>query len=121
MDGLVTEALNGGFDVISSKIHNSKILNNDDEFLNINVDGIDAILVGFDVQFNYYKLAFGSLVIQRGGYFFATDLDAFDMIGTRKGPGTGCMVSAIQNCTETKPVVFGKPSEKGIESLIEEH
>jgi len=31
------------------------------------------------------------------------------------------LVSALEKCTEIKPIVFGKPCELGIEHILEEH
>jgi len=63
MEGLITEALNAGFEVIPSKEHNEKLIKSDEDFLNLPINGIDGVIVGFDSQFNYYKLCFASLCI----------------------------------------------------------
>jgi len=121
MEGLAEEARDAGFEVVSSIEHNKKVISSDQEFLDLPVDGIQAVIVGFDINFNYYKLAFASMIIQNGGHFFATDQDGFDMIGKKKGPGCGALVSALQKATEVEPIVFGKPGTLGLEYIIQNH
>jgi phosphoglycolate phosphatase len=121
MEGLVEEAKTAGFNIISGSEHDGKTISTEEEFLELPVEGINAVLIGFDIMFNYYKLAFASMCIQNGGHFFATDSDGFDMIGKKKGPGCGAIVSAIEKATTIEPIIFGKPSSNAPETLIEIH
>lgn len=57
---------------------------------------IGAVVVGLDTKFSYQKLAMAVLQIQSGkAKFFATNDDAYDMVGGKRSPGAGAMVTAI--------------------------
>ncbi len=72
-----------------------------------------VVICGWDLDFNFYKLATASLYVQKnpGFLFLATNREAFDQMGDRTIPGNGAAVSAI--CTAlggVEPLCTGKPS-----------
>lgn len=121
--GLVEELEMAGYDVIGGPLHNGKIMS-DAEFVSLGNSGtlslIDAVVVGYDRGFNYYKLAFASLVFQCNPacIFVATNPDFHDRIGGKwLVPVNGCalsaVVSAINNSDIKKkiePIITGKPN-----------
>ena len=63
-----------------------------------------------DYNFNYYKLAFASLAIQRGAKFFASNPDHH--MQTKNGliPGGGSVVESVKIASGVDPIVTGKPN-----------
>jgi ribonucleotide monophosphatase NagD (HAD superfamily) len=58
---------------------------------------VSAVVVGLDTAFTYTKLCIASMYIQTAGCkFIATNDDAYDMVGGRKLPAAGAMVSSIK-------------------------
>jgi HAD superfamily hydrolase (TIGR01450 family) len=62
-DGIVTEAKKAGFEVIGGPSDDDKELFTEEDFVELEVEDVDTILVGLDMHFNYYKLAYGSLCL----------------------------------------------------------
>jgi 4-nitrophenyl phosphatase len=75
---------------------------------------VGAVLVGFDIDLNYRKLAQATthLRYNEGCLFYATNTDATYPLNGRLFPGTGTMVRAIETAVGRKPdLVFGKPNQ----------
>lgn len=79
---------------------------------------VGAVVVGLDVNINYYKIQYAQLCINSlpGCQFIATNLDATKPHGGQLHAGGGSMVGAIRGCTGREPIVVGKPS-----SLLVDH
>ena len=122
MEGLVEEATEAGFQVVGGPADNGKQMN-EKEFLELQTteQGIDAVLAGLDMNFNYYKLAYASTCIQKGALFFATNSDPFLRVGSLYMPGAGTMLGAIERATQKMPIVMGKPNTYSIDTIIELH
>jgi len=88
---------------------------------------VSAVIVGFDNEFNYSKLATASLYIRYnpGCKFVATNLDSGSIQGLKSSkflPGTGCIVHSVQiGCGREPDVVVGKPSSWWINHIIDSH
>jgi 4-nitrophenyl phosphatase len=79
----------------------------------------DYVVVGLDRQFTYEKLWRAQQAILHGAVFVATNRDGqFPIEGGEVTPGGGSMVAAIQTCTDTIPVVVGKPETHGLEAIL---
>ena len=91
---------------------------------------IQAVLVGLDTKFTYFKMQMAIFYIQTcGAKFFACNDDPFDMINGLKSPGAGAMVDSILNSLndpdgnplKERPPVLGKPNPFALELIREEH
>lgn len=122
MEGLVEEAQDAGFKIIGGPEDNTKRLMTENEFTQMPLEReIDAILVGFDMDFNYYKLVYASACLQKGARFFATNSDPYDMAGDMRLPTAGAMLASIQQASERTPLVMGKPNKYAIDLIVEQH
>jgi 4-nitrophenyl phosphatase len=77
--------------------------------------------MGFDLRFNYRKLAKANHYLRRnpGCHFFATNTDAQFPNAGLLYPGTGCFVSALSVACGQDPVVFGKPHPTMLECILD--
>lgn len=81
---------------------------------------IKGVVVGWDWDFNYYKLTYASLCLQRGAIFFATNNDGFDTKHGLRLPGGGSMVQCLVKASgDSSPLIIGKPNVKVIETIEE--
>jgi phosphoglycolate/pyridoxal phosphate phosphatase family len=120
-DGIVDEARKVGIEVYGGPSDDDKILNSEEDFLKMPILNVDAVVVGLDMHFNFFKLSHACACIERGAKFYATNDDAFDKIGDRKLPAAGGLVDFIQKVTGVKATVLGKPNRYAIDVLLEEH
>ncbi len=82
----------------------------------------DYVVVGWDRDFHYRKLAWAHQCIQHGAQFIATNRDAtYPDTGGRTLPGGGTMVAALQTCSGVEPQVVGKPSPYCFEILLRQY
>jgi len=122
MEGLEEETKEAGFQVFGGPEDNEKKLLTEHQFTQMPIEEkVDAILVGFDMDFNYYKLAHASACLQKGAKFFATNDDPYDMAGGMKLPVAGAMISCLEVSTGEKPMVLGKPNKYSIELIVQHH
>jgi phosphoglycolate/pyridoxal phosphate phosphatase family enzyme len=85
---------------------------------------VEAVVVGFDPCFNYYKLQYAQLCINNisNCRFVATNLDQVSHHTDQQlWVDAGAMVGALKACTNTKPVVVGKPSNFLIDYLVKKY
>ncbi|CAK8054902.1 TIGR01457 family HAD-type hydrolase [Eupransor demetentiae] len=85
------------------------------------VDNQDAdyVVMGLDRQFDYHKLTIGTLAIQAGAKFIATNADT--NLPSEKGmmPGAGSLVAAMQTATGQTPIIIAKPSLPIMEGALD--
>ncbi|KAI3988122.1 hypothetical protein MKX01_011911 [Papaver californicum] len=82
-------------------------------FLMEHDESVGAVVVGFDRNFNYYKVQYATLCIREnpGCLFIATNRDAVThLTDAQEWAGGGSMVGAIVGSTQREPIVVGKPS-----------
>jgi len=79
----------------------------------------DIVLVSLDQEMTYQKVATAMHLINEGAIFYATNRD--HILASENGwlPGGGVMVSAVETCTQKKPIVIGKPQPYMIEIAME--
>jgi phosphoglycolate/pyridoxal phosphate phosphatase family enzyme len=81
-----------------------------------NAQVVDAIVVGHDTDFTFRKLAIASNLLLRNpnALLVATNRDSFDLVGDdgRQIPGNGCMVQALEYCSQRRAINVGKPSRE---------
>ncbi len=80
----------------------------------------DFVVVGMDRHFTYHTLWRAQQVILRGATFVATNRDgSYPLEGGKEIPGGGAIVAAIEACTETTPLVIGKPQPYGLQAILD--
>lgn len=72
-------------------------------------DSINAVIVGLDVEIDYQKLSYASVLIQAGRRFLASNSDTYDPRPEGIFPGNGAIVEALITATGQQPEVIGKP------------
>lgn len=107
--GIIEELRAVGIEVLGEGDH-SKSMKPEDFPLETD-PRVKGVVVGWDWDFNYYKLTYASLCLQRGALFFATNNDGFDTKGGLRLPGGGSMVQCLVKASEMEPLIFGKPNE----------
>jgi phosphoglycolate phosphatase len=77
---------------------------------------IDGVVCGFDGSFDYSKICFASLALQKNknAFLCATNDDAFMKLGDYAMPGNGCLVNTLLYCLRSfskdrEYLVTGKP------------
>jgi 4-nitrophenyl phosphatase len=68
------------------------------------------VIVGWDRQLSYDKLAQATVHIRAGATFIATNPDRTWPSESSLLPGTGATVAALQAATDVQPILIGKPS-----------
>lgn len=87
----------------------------------INPD-IQGCICGYDDYINYFKIVYGSYVIQKTGIFFGTNYDSH--VALKNGlhsPGTYTFVSALETCAGLKATVVTKPDPRSLEIIMNDH
>jgi 4-nitrophenyl phosphatase len=74
------------------------------------VAGVDAVVVGLDLELTYGKLAVAAEAIRAGARFVATNRDPIYPQEHGFMPGAGSIVAAIAAATAVEPVSIGKPA-----------
>ena len=123
--GLVDELQRVGFEVVGGPDHNESQMT-DSVFVKLGNESsfrdIDAVVVGYDQHFNFYKLCCASLACQQNPncVFVATNDDQHDRIGGKwLIPANGCALEAVTHAvngldgqqSRMQPVVVGKPNK----------
>jgi 4-nitrophenyl phosphatase len=68
-----------------------------------------AVVVGFDRDLSWPKMAEAALAIQAGALFIGTNPDVSFPIEGGQAPGNGAIVLAIEAATAVAPIIVGKP------------
>jgi 4-nitrophenyl phosphatase len=74
-----------------------------------NPDEAQAVLVGFDRQCTWNKIAKAALAIQRGAKFIGTNPDVSFPIENGEVPGAGAILAALRESCGIQPTIIGKP------------
>ena len=85
---------------------------------------VEAVLVAFDVHFNYNKLykATSYLMKESCHYVATNDIEASATIGPmNRQPVTGAIVAAVNFAGRRKPLTIGKPHKHLMECIRTEH
>ena len=86
------------------------------------VDGgaaVDAVVIGFDHEFDWERMRIASNAVRDGARFIATNTDATYPTETGLGPGAGAIVAAVVTASGVQPTVAGKPHEPMARLLVE--
>jgi HAD superfamily hydrolase (TIGR01450 family) len=73
------------------------------------IAGVDAVVAGLDLEFNYARLAVAADAIRAGARFVATNRDPIYPMEHGLMPGAGAVVAAIEAASGVTPISLGKP------------
>ncbi len=79
---------------------------------------VDAVVVGWDREITYAKIARAARAIHNGAKFIATNLDPTYPTPHGLLPGAGSIVAAIATAGLSKPIVAGKPGQAIADLLV---
>ncbi|MDA8195927.1 MAG: HAD-IIA family hydrolase [Actinomycetota bacterium] len=80
---------------------------------------VDAVVVGWDREITYSKIARAAKAIHNGAKFIATNLDPTYPTPQGLLPGAGSIVAAIATAGLKKPIVAGKPGQAMADLLVQ--
>jgi 4-nitrophenyl phosphatase len=79
------------------------------ELVATDADSADYVVVGWDIELTWNKLATAALLIQRGAGFVGTNPDVNYPTERGPAPGNGAQLAALETTTGIAPIVTGKP------------
>lgn len=80
----------------------------------------DYVIVSFDREFNFKKLATAVRLVSRGVQFIATNPDRALRLEHGISPGTGSLVAAVQAATGIAPLIIGKPERRIFDMVLKD-
>lgn len=97
MEGICQELEEYGIQYVhATKLHNEGPTVTAEIFREMEIEeGIGAVVCGIDYDYNYRKICYASLCVQKGAIFMATNRDNYIKLGDRYMPGGGCCVDGI--------------------------
>jgi HAD superfamily hydrolase (TIGR01450 family) len=108
-EGLMHEMRDAGLAILPSADAAATWAANDRN-AGVAVGGVDAVVVGLDLELTYGKLAVAAEAIRAGARFVATNRDPIYPQEHGFMPGAGSIVAAIAAATAVEPVSIGKPA-----------
>jgi 4-nitrophenyl phosphatase len=82
---------------------------------------VGAVVVGVDLQLNYFKLCQATTYIRSGATFLLTNPDAtFPMFGT-VFPAAGSVAAAVSRASGVQPLLMGKPGPYMMNVILARH
>jgi len=88
------------------------------EFQKCETTGIDAVVVGGDNSFNFYKMSYGSLCLQNGAKFIVSDNDPTFRFHGYNFPSSAFSSYPLELISEKEPIVVGKPSPLALDIIM---
>ncbi|MGH9292200.1 MAG: HAD-IIA family hydrolase [Acidimicrobiales bacterium] len=83
------------------------------------LEGVDAVVVGFDMQFDFARLAAATTALRAGARLVATNDDATFPSTGGVLPGAGAFVAAVSTAGGATAIVAGKP-HRAVAELVAE-
>jgi phosphoglycolate phosphatase len=121
--GICDELESFGVKASGSSKDNALHVMNESEFRKIDTGDVDAVVVGWDRSFNFYKLCFASLCLQANDHclFVATNKDSANKVDEKKFmPVGGCMVACLEKAIGREAYVAGKPSTSVVDKIMKD-
>jgi len=76
------------------------------------VDGVQAVVMGFDREISWMKMTEASIAIQSGAIFVGTNPDLSFPFERGQAPGAGAFIKGVQLTTGVEPIIIGKPESR---------
>ncbi|KAL4426912.1 hypothetical protein ABPG74_012912 [Tetrahymena malaccensis] len=129
MPGIVEEFRNHNIDILDSEEHNQKKITDhkDVEFMEID-KSINAVVLGYNYNINYYKMCYASLLIQenKAQFFASEDTPLIKFRNGRYMPSVGTLTQALTYGLREKfpnsvqKVNLSKPSEYALLQFVKD-
>lgn len=85
-------------------------------------ESVSCVLIGFDIDFNYKKLAKAFTYLRDPTtLFIATNSDLTYPCNGTVFPGTGALVSTLSSSSGRQPVIVGKPMQTMMDVIIQKY
>jgi phosphoglycolate/pyridoxal phosphate phosphatase family enzyme len=99
-----------------------KSLKTVEDFSSFDVESdIDAVVIAYDVNFDYYAALYCSACLQNGAAFIGLNADRFFIFGKMRIPASGCSLRFLETATGKQAEIIGKPLSFMFELIAEEH
>jgi 4-nitrophenyl phosphatase len=121
MPGLKKILIETGYEVVYPPDFGVSI-NNMQDFCTFDVDkDIKAVIVAYDVNFDYYSALYCCACIQNGADFIGLNKDRYFIYNDNLIPASGCTLQFMQTATGKTPKIIGKPMPFMFELIADEH
>ena len=107
--GLMHELADVGLDVLPSA-QAAQVWRDNDRNAALAVQGVDTLVVGLDLEFDYGRLAVAAEAARNGARFVATNRDPIYPLEHGLMPGAGSIVAAIETASQVAAISIGKPA-----------
>jgi 4-nitrophenyl phosphatase len=121
MPGLYTELESMGVPFIPSRRFQENITDIA-EMPNVEIEPVDAVLFGLDIDLNYKKLAIAHRYLHDPNcLFLATNSDTTYPAGGSTFPGTGALLASLISSSKRNPIVLGKPHQTMLDCIVDKY
>lgn len=72
---------------------------------------VNAVVVGHDTNFNYWKASKVLQFLEKGAEFYTTAIGKIWNFKNKRVPGTGLILRGLEYCSGKKAIMVGKPSK----------
>lgn len=119
-EGIIEELTQVGIECHGGPADDGKAFNWKQE---LKLPPFDAVVVGYDDGFSYYKLAVAHHILQKNpsALFIATNKDGSYPSKYSLLPGSGALVAALERASRKESIALGKPSLLAWEALQAAH
>jgi 4-nitrophenyl phosphatase len=121
LSGMRSELENIGLTVSGGSDDNDKSFDYSNPDHYIIDDSLQAVVCGFDLGINFYKLFYASQVINKTKKFFGTNYDNKVVIKGVYTPATYSIISSIEVSTEQKAEIITKPDPRSLNIIMDDH
>ncbi len=119
MPGFLDEMQEAGIECVQTAVDTPDKIYDMGKFPDLKVDtSIDAVVVGIDLNIDYQKLCYASVLLQMGKKFLASNPDTFDPMPEGIFPGNGAIVEALSVASGKKPEMVGKPFTAQVDTFM---
>jgi 4-nitrophenyl phosphatase len=121
MNGLQVELEKIGLSVKSSQDDNGKVFDSDEADKYPIDESLEAVVCGYDIHFNFYKMFYASQIIYRTNKFFGTNYDHKINVKGVYVPASYTIIAPLEICTERKAEIITKPDPRSINIILNDH
>jgi 4-nitrophenyl phosphatase len=121
MPGLKKKLIESGYEVVYPPDFGVSI-NDMQDFCSFDVDkDIKAVIIAFDLNFDYYSALYCCACIQNGADFIGINKDRYSIYNDNIVPASGCTLQFMQTATGKTATIIGKPMTFMFELIADEH
>jgi phosphoglycolate/pyridoxal phosphate phosphatase family enzyme len=121
MEGLRKELEGNGLTVMGGLEDDGKSFDYDQPDKYVIDDNLQAVVCGYDKNFNYYKMFYAGQVIIKTGMFFGTNYDHKINIKGVYLPASYTIISSLEKFTEQMAEIITKPDPRSLSIIMKDH